>query len=154
MCPCYYIGASFEYRTRNVIAGSSGSSMSNFVRNSQTDFHRVCTSLQSYQQWRNFPLSSHPSQHLLSPEALILAILSGVKWILRFVLICISLMTKKCEPFFLLRIFFNYISNAIPKVPPPTPLPTHSHFLALAFPCTGAYNVCLTNGPVFPVMTD
>ena len=25
--------------------------------------------------------------------------------------------------FFLLRIFFNYISNAIPKVPPPLPYP-------------------------------
>ena len=50
--------------------------------------------------------------------------------------------------FFLLRIFLDYISNAIPKVP------THSHFLALAFPCTGAYKVCLSNGPLFPVMAD
>ena len=41
-----------------------------------------------------------------------------------------------------------------PPYPPPTPLPTHSHFLALAFPCTGAYKVCLTNGPLFPVMAD
>jgi hypothetical protein len=55
--------------------------------------------------------------------------------------------------FFLLRIFLNYISNAIPKVPH-TPLPTHSNFLALAFPCTGAYKVCLSNGPLFPVMAD
>jgi hypothetical protein len=40
--------------------------------------------------------------------------------------------------FFLLGIFLIYISNAIPKVPhthPPTPLPTHSPFLALAFQC-------------------
>jgi hypothetical protein len=36
---------------------------------------------------------------------------------------------------------------------PPTP-PTHSHFLALAFPCTGAYKVCMSNGPLFPVMAD
>jgi hypothetical protein len=45
--------------------------------------------------------------------------------------------------FFLLDIFFIYISNAMPKAPytphpappyPPTPLTTHSHFLALAFP--------------------
>jgi hypothetical protein len=47
---------------------------------------------------------------------------------------------------FLLDIFFIYISNAIPKVPYtlpcPAPLPTHSHFLALAFPCTEAYKVC------------
>jgi hypothetical protein len=61
--------------------------------------------------------------------------------------------------FFLLDIFFIYISNAIPKVPyipphRPDPLPTHSHFLALAFPCTGAYKVCKTNGPLFPMMSD
>jgi hypothetical protein len=55
---------------------------------------------------------------------------------------------------FLLGIFLIYISNAIPKVPhthPRTPLPTHSPFLALAFPCTGAYKVCRSNGPLFPV---
>jgi hypothetical protein len=28
----------------------------------------------------------------------------------------------------------------------PVPLPTHSHFLALAFPCSGAYKVCTTKG--------
>jgi hypothetical protein len=41
-----------------------------------------------------------------------------------------------------------------PSYPSPTPLPTHSHFLALAFPCTGAYKVCKSNGPLFPVMAD
>jgi hypothetical protein len=30
------------------------------------------------------------------------------------------------------------------------PLPTHSHFLALAFPCTGAYKVCKTKGASLP----
>jgi hypothetical protein len=53
--------------------------------------------------------------------------------------------------------FLIYISNAIPKVPhtlTPTPLPTHSHFLALAFFCTGAYKVCKSNGPLFPLMAD
>jgi hypothetical protein len=62
----------------------------------------------------------------------------------------------------LLDIFFIYISDAIPKVPYtlpipspcPAPLPTHSRFLALAFPCTGAYKVCNTKGPLFPVMAD
>ena len=38
--------------------------------------------------------------------------------------------------------------------PRPTPLLTHSHFLALAFPCTQAYKVCKTNGPFFPLMAD
>jgi hypothetical protein len=59
--------------------------------------------------------------------------------------------------YFLLGIFLIYISNAIPKVPhtlPPTPLPTHSHILALVFPCTGAYKVCKSNGPLLPVMAD
>jgi hypothetical protein len=58
---------------------------------------------------------------------------------------------------FLLDIFFIYISNAIPKVPyTPSlaPLPTHSHFLALAFPCTGTYKVCNTKGPLFPMMAN
>jgi hypothetical protein len=41
-----------------------------------------------------------------------------------------------------------------PPYPPPTSLPTHSHFLALAFPFTGAYKVCMSNGPLFPVMAD
>jgi hypothetical protein len=26
--------------------------------------------------------------------------------------------------------------------------------LALAFPCTGAYKVCNTKGPLFPMMAD
>jgi hypothetical protein len=42
-------------------------------------------------------LSSHLYQHLLSPEFLILAILTGVRWNLRFVFICISLMTTDVE---------------------------------------------------------
>jgi hypothetical protein len=54
--------------------------------------------------------------------------------------------------YFLLDIFLIYIYNAIPKVPhtlpPTTPLPTHSHFLALA------YKVCKSNGPLFPLMAD
>jgi hypothetical protein len=59
---------------------------------------------------------------------------------------------------FLLGVFLIYISNAIPKVPhthpTPTLLPTHSPFLALAFPCTGVYKVCKSNGPLFPVMAN
>jgi hypothetical protein len=45
-----------------------------------------------------------------------------------------------------------------PKSPIPSPhFPTHPFpffffFLALAFPCTGAYKVCVSNGPLFPVL--
>jgi len=94
------VGASFGYMSRSGIAGSSGSTMSNFLRNLQTDIQSGCTSLQSHQQWRSVSLSPHPCQHLLSPEFLILAILTGVRWNLRVVLICISLMTKDVEHFF------------------------------------------------------
>jgi hypothetical protein len=57
----------------------------------------------------------------------------------------------------LVGIFLIYISNAIPNVPhtvTPTPLPTHSHFLALVFPCPEAYKVGTTNGPLFPLMAE
>ena len=51
-------------------------------------------------------------------------------------------------------ITFPMLSQKSPIPSPPTPLPTHSHFLALAFPCTGAYKVCLSNGPLFPEMAN
>ena len=97
--PLWHGGASFGYIPKSGIAGSSGRSISNFLRNLQIDFQSGCTSLQSHQQWRSVPLSPHPLQHVLSPEVLILAILIGVRWNLRVVLICISLNTKDSEPF-------------------------------------------------------
>jgi hypothetical protein len=94
-----YVGASFGYMPRSGITGSSGSIMSNFVRKCQTDFWSGCISLQTHQQWRSV-LSPHPHGHLLSPGFFILAILTDVRWDLRVVLICISLMTKDVEHFF------------------------------------------------------
>jgi hypothetical protein len=60
-------------------------------------------------------------------------------------------------PFFiryLAHLHFQCYTKSPPYPPTPTPLPTHSHFLALVFPCTGAYKVCKSNGPLFPVMAD
>ena len=73
------VGASSGYMPRKGIAGSLGSIMSNFLSNHHTDFQSGCTSLQSHQQWRSVALSLHPHQHLLAPEILIFAILSGVR---------------------------------------------------------------------------
>ena len=60
-------------------------------------------------------------------------------------------------PFFiryLAHLHFQCYTKSPPYPPTPTPLPTHSPFLALAFPCTGAYKVCVSNGPLFAVMAD
>jgi hypothetical protein len=74
-----HVGTSSGYMPRTGIAGSSGSTTSNFLRNCQTDFQSGCTNLHCHQQWRNVLLSPHSHQHLLSPEFLILAILTGVR---------------------------------------------------------------------------
>jgi hypothetical protein len=95
------VGTSSGYMPRRGMAGSSDSTMSTFLRNSQTDFQSGCISLQSHQQWRSVPVSTHLHQHLLSPEFFILAILTGVRWNLRVVLICIPLLIKDAEHFFM-----------------------------------------------------
>ena len=73
-----HAGESSGYMPRSGIAGSSGSEVPSFRRNRQTAFQSGCTNLQPHQQWRSVPLSPHPLQHLLSPEFLILAILTGL----------------------------------------------------------------------------
>jgi hypothetical protein len=55
---------------------------------------------------------------------------------------------------YLAHLHFQCYTKSPPYPPTSTPLPTHSPFLALAFPCTGAYKVCVSNGPLFPVMAD
>jgi hypothetical protein len=94
-----HVGASSGYMPRSGIAGSSGHTMSNFLRTCQTDFQGGYNSLQSHQQWKSVLLSPYSCQYLLSPEFLILAILTGVQWNLRVVLIFISLKTKDVEHF-------------------------------------------------------
>jgi hypothetical protein len=93
------VGASSGYMPRSGIVGSSSRTMSNYLRIHQTDFQTGYTNLQSHQQWKSVPLFPHPCQHLLSPKFLILAILTGVRWNLGVVLICISLMVKDVEHF-------------------------------------------------------
>jgi hypothetical protein len=68
-----------------------------------------------------------------------------------------NLLTVLFFPFFiryLAHLHFQCYTKSPPYPPTPAPLPTHSPFLALAFPCTGAYKVCVSNGPLFPVMAD
>lgn len=72
----------------------------NILRNWHIDFHGGCTSVHSHQQWIRASLTPHPHQHELASILLIWVILTGVRWNLKVILICMSLMAKDVsQPF-------------------------------------------------------
>ena len=91
----------FKYICSSRVAKLHNTSVLNFLRKLHTVFHTGCTNLHFHQQITSISFSPHLNLHLLFKNYLSKALLTGVKWYLIVVLICISLISKDAEHIFI-----------------------------------------------------
>ena len=83
------------------IAGAYGNFIPSFLRNFHTALHNGCINLHFHKECKKVPFSLQLLQHLSFIDFLMMPILTGIKWCLIVVFICISLTMIDVEHLFI-----------------------------------------------------